>query len=112
PYRSKWPDDQDIPSWEDDCQLRNAAYGDYIFSSYNDFGKYITNFSEWSARRLDGSPARTPEREFDEFESLLTARQLKAFRRLRSTREQHWNAIRFSRFSERERAAEKNFADA
>ena len=107
PYCSHWPDDDEIPSWATDSELRDSRYGDYIFSSYGDFAKHITDFSEWSAQRLDGFPARTPKQEFKEFQSLLTVRQLKAFRRLRSTRTRHWNIIREAGYSEREKSRRK-----
>ena len=70
PYSSRWPDDKDIPSWESDGELRSSMYGDYLFNSYGDFAKYVTDFSEWTARRLDGLSARTPEQEFKVFQSV------------------------------------------
>ena len=77
PYKSTWPTAVEMPMDFEVNKYSGLAFYNEITSSFDDFSKYLTDFSEWSPRRLGESRKSNREKNVRRFVKSLTDRQKK-----------------------------------
>jgi hypothetical protein len=75
PYKSDWPTAVEMPMEFEVNKYSGLAFYNEITSSFEDFSKYLTDFSEWSPRRLGESRKSNREKNVRLFVRSLTDRQ-------------------------------------
>jgi hypothetical protein len=75
PYTSTWPTAVEVPTRSEANKCSGFDFYREITSDFEDFSKYLTDFSEWSPRRLGESRKSNRENCVRRFSKSLTPRQ-------------------------------------
>ena len=79
PYGSDWPTGVEFPTRTEANEFSGFAFYNTITNDFEDFSKYLTDFSEWCPRRLGESRKASRKNLVRRFLKSLTARQMNAW---------------------------------